>query len=214
VDDADGRWLGGALARTRHIYRWTILWRTARILFATGAIDTAGDVRRLIAGVYDDPDLVPAGLTDALAKEQGEESAAISFARMNVLRWEDGYASGQGWDSDVRTPTRLTEESVTFRLARWVDGVLTPRCKGETDQLAWALSEVSLAAWRASGMPPPTGSLAAAVAATKSGWGRWDTDIPLLVLTPDGTGWQGMVVDKQAGERPVTYDPSAGIGWA
>jgi CRISPR-associated endonuclease/helicase Cas3 len=214
ADDADGRWLGGALAGTRHIYRWTILWRTARLLFATGAIDTPGDVRRLIAGVYDDPDLVPAGLTDALAKEQGAESAAISFARMNVLRWEDGYASGQGWDSDVRTPTRLTEESVTFRLARWVDGVLTPWCEGETDRLAWALSEVSLAAWRASTVPAPTGRLAAAVAAAKSEWGQWDTDIPLLVLTPNWIGWQGTVVDKQAGERPVTYDPSAGIGWA
>ena len=37
---------------------------------------------------------------------------------MNVLNLKDSYAPGQGWDGDVRTPTRLTEETITFRLAR------------------------------------------------------------------------------------------------
>ncbi|HET6194642.1 MAG TPA: CRISPR-associated helicase Cas3', partial [Acetobacteraceae bacterium] len=51
--DADGGWLSGPLRRTRNIYRWTILWRTARALFAAGAIMAPGDLRRLIGAVYD-----------------------------------------------------------------------------------------------------------------------------------------------------------------
>jgi CRISPR-associated endonuclease/helicase Cas3 len=167
TEDADGGWLSGSLRRTRNIYRWTILWRTARELFEVGAIDTPGDVRRLVAAVYDTPDAVPAGLAKALEKEQGQESAAIQMAKMNVLNWKDGYASGQGWDSDVRTPTRLTEESVTFRLALWQNGILTPWYKAESERQAWALSEISLAAWRAAKVPDPAGTLAQAVAAAR-----------------------------------------------
>jgi CRISPR-associated endonuclease/helicase Cas3 len=211
--DADGGWLSGPLRRTRNIYRWTILWRTARALFAAGAIDTPGDVRRLIASVYDSPDDdVPAGLTGALEREQGAESAAIQMAKMNVLNWKDGYAAGQGWDSDVRTPTRLTEESITFRLARWQNGVLTPWYHpAESERLAWPLSEVSLAPWRASTVPETAGELAAAVAVAKGGWGRWDVDLPMLVLTPVGAAWQGTVVDDKGVERRATYDRRTGL---
>jgi CRISPR-associated endonuclease/helicase Cas3 len=212
TDDADGGWLNGPLRRTRNIYRWTILWRTARELFARGVIDTPGDVRRLIAAVYDNPDLgVPAGLMSALEKEQGEASAAIGLARINLLNWKDGYAGGQGWDSDVRTPTRLTAESVTFRLARWQDGVLNPWYGDDDERLAWALSEVSLAAWRGSRVPEPEGRLAEAVAAAKAGWSRWDVEVPLLVLTSDGADWHGIVANKDAFERRVTYNQLIGL---
>lgn len=211
--EADGGWLNGPLQRTRHIYRWTILWRTARMLFDAGVIDTPGDVRRLIAAVYDSPDEVPLGLIRALEKEQGAESAAIQMAKMNVLNWKDGYAAGQGWDSDVRTPTRLSEESVTFRLARWRNEVLTPWCQADSERLAWALSEVSLAVWRAAKVPDASGALAAAIAAAKNGWGRWDADLPMLVLTPipGSEIWQGRVLNDKGVERCVTYDPHTGV---
>ncbi len=209
--DADGGWLSGPLRRTRNIYRWTILWRTARTLFETGVIETPGDVRRLIEAVYTTPDEVPEGLRAALATEQGQASAAIALGRMNVLQWKDGYAAGQGWDSDVRTPTRLTEETVTFRLGRWDGGVLSPWYAGAPEHLAWALSEVSLAAWRASAVPVPSGTLAAAVAAAKSGWGRWEQDLPLLVLTPRGDAGEGRVLTDKGIERGVTYERRTGL---
>lgn len=211
ADDADGGWLSGPLRRTRNIYRWTILWRTARALFDLGAIETPGDVRRLIASVYEMPDAVPPGLARALEKEQGNESAAIQMAKMNVLNWKDAYASGQGWDSDVRTPTRLTEDSVTFRLALWQNGVLTPWYPAESEHLAWALSEVSLATWRASAVPEPAGNLAIAVTAAKGEWGAWDTDLPLLALSPDGDVWQGVVLNNQGIARHATYDRRSGL---
>ena len=209
--EADGSWLAGPLRRTRHIYRWTILWRTARALFAAGAIATPGGVRQLIADVYDTPDDVPAGLARALEQEKGKESAGIQLARMNLLEWTQVYAAGQGWDSDVRTPTRLTEETATFRLGFWQNGVLTPACSAETEALAWSLSEVSLAAWRARRVPDPAGGLACVVAAAKRGWGRWDTELPLLVLTPAGDGWEGRVIDEKGTERCVAYNRRTGV---
>jgi CRISPR-associated endonuclease/helicase Cas3 len=210
--DADGGWLSGPWQRTRYIYRWTILWRSARELFAVGAIDTPGDVRRLIGAVYDAPDYgVPPGLLRALENEKGEASAAIQFAKMNVLNWRDGYAAGQGWDSDIRTPTRLTEETVTFRLACWQNGVLSPWYAAESDHLAWALSEVSLAPWRAASVPAPLGQMKEAVVAAKSCWGRWDGDIPMLVLTPHGDGGKGSVISDQGVERRVTCDRNTGL---
>jgi CRISPR-associated endonuclease/helicase Cas3 len=208
--DADGGWLRGPLRRTRHIYRWTMLWRTARTLFAAGAIVAPGDVRRLIGAVYDQAEDVPAGLMRALADEAGAESAAIQMAHLNELKWRDGYAEDQGWDSDVRTPTRLGEETVTFRLGRWQDGVLSPWYAAESPDLAWALSEVSLAAWRASNVPELSGALATAVATTKRGWGRWDREMPLLVLTAGGDAWEGRVITNQ-GERCMQYDVRIGL---
>ena len=209
--DADGGWLSGPLRRTRNIYRWTILWRTARALFAAGAIMAPGDLRRLIGAVYDQPEEdVPAGLARALAEETGAESAAIQMARLNVLKWRDGYAQDQGWDSDVRTPTRLAEESVTFRLGRWRDGVLAPWYAAESAELSWALSEVSLAAWRASSVPSAGGAPAQAVTATKQRWGRWDRDIPLLVLQLEADTWEGRVATERV-ERRVRYDARIGL---
>jgi CRISPR-associated endonuclease/helicase Cas3 len=201
TDDADGGWLAGALNRTRNIYRWTILWRSARVLFDAGTITAPGDVRRMVEAVYGDEDDVPAGLSAALARETGAESAALSMAQMNVLRWQDGYARGSGWDSDIRTPTRLSEASAMFRLARWENGALSPFYADPTQFRAWALSEISLARWRAADVPQPTGALASAVAAAKAAWGRWDQDVPLLVLEPSGDGW----------ERPVRYDSTFGL---
>jgi CRISPR-associated endonuclease/helicase Cas3 len=130
---------------------------------------------------------------------------------MNVLNWRDGYAAGQGWDSDIRTPTRLTEETITFRLARWCGGLLSPWYATESERLSWALSEVSLAAWRASAAPAPSGQLAAAMAAAKDSWGRWDADMPMLVLTPCGDGGEGCVVTDKGVECRVTYDRRIGL---
>jgi hypothetical protein len=57
-------------------------------------------------------------------------------------------------------------------LAGWENGALTPWFADGDPKWAWALSEVSLAACRASGVPAPTGALASAVAAANVGWGR------------------------------------------
>ena len=213
VADADGSWLRGALRRTRHIYRWTVLWQTARVLFAAGAIDTPGDVRRLVEAVYAPADEchLPSGLVAALSRETGQESAAISLAAMNVLRWRDAYSTGQGWDSDVRTPTRLSEPSVTFRMARWSNGLLTPWVSHASPRRAWALSEVSLAAWRAAKAPDPDGALAPAMVAVRDGWSRWERDTPILAMTPAGDHWTGCVADAKGRSRQVAYDGAIGL---
>ena len=212
VDAPGADWLSGPLRRTGHVYPHAgLLWRTAREIFAVGKIDTPGDVRRLVESVYAAPDDVPEGLRHAQEAADGAERAAGGMAELNVLKWADGYQSGQGWDSDVRTPTRLSEDSVTFRLARWDGGVLTPWCEAESPRLAWALSEVTLAAWRAQGVPAPSGALAAAVAEAKRDWGRWEQEMPLLALSRSAGDWAGCVVTDKGVERRAICDPQVGL---
>lgn len=210
-DDADATWLSGSLHRTRHIYRWSVLWRSARVLFQAGAIVAPGGIRSLVQQVYDDPEDVPAGLRAALNKEDGIHSAAISMASMNVLSWGDGYVNGGGWDSDVRTPTRLSEPSVTFRLGLWKNNELTPICANDDNRIAWSLSEISLAAWRAKDVPQANGLLRAAVADVKAGWGQWEQDIPLLVLQQSEAGLGGKIVGQDGEIRNAVYDSRYGL---
>lgn len=211
ADDADASWLAGSLRRTRFIYRWSVLWRSARVLFEAGAIVAPAGVRALVEHVYGEPEDVPPGLIAALNKETGAESAAISLAGMNVLQWAEPYVNGGGWNSDIATPTRLSEPSLTVRLGRWAEGVLTPLRADADPRRAWAMSEVSLVRRRVSGVPEPTGALARAVAAAKAGWGRWEAEIPLLVLRPVEGGGEGEVNDAKGVVRGVTYDSLRGL---
>lgn len=205
--DAGSTWLAGEFRRTRSVYPETVLWRTADTLFKKGQIDTPGDLRGLVEAVYGPDGVVPAGLSAALLREEGEGSGARSMARINLLAWKDLYSPGQGWGPDVQTPTRLSEPTVTFRLATCENGVLVPLCEADTPRLAWALSEVSVAAWRASGVPAPTGALKLAVDAAKRDWGRWEQDIPLLVLS----NGEASVTTERGVERRAIYCPATGL---
>lgn len=211
ADDADASWLVGVLRRTRHIYRGSVLWRSARVLFEAGSIVAPEGIRALVERVYDAPEEVPPGLVAALNKETGTESAAISLAEMNVLKWSEPYVNGGGWDSDIATPTRLSEPSLTLRLGRWREGKVTPLCADADPRRAWALSEVSLARRRASGVPEPEGALARAVAEARAAWGRWEDEIPLLVLRPGADGEEGDIMTPKNGAKTVRYDRGVGL---
>ena len=186
-------WLGPTLRRTGRVYQdHALLWRSASVLFATGAIAAPDDVRRLVEAVYAPDGEVPSGLQRRAAEAEGRDSAALSVARQNLLSWRDGYHLNAGaWASDIRTPTRLGEQSTLFRLARWEGGVLRPWYDGAGAARAWALSELSLPPWVASGVPKGVGALAAAETAVRRDWDAWAQDIPILALAPEGDAWTG-----------------------
>ena len=107
-----------------------------------------------------------------------------------------------------------------FRLGRTADGKIVPYYQPDKGGLkhAWALSEVSIAKRRASGVRTPSGDMAALVNSAKAEWGKWEVDIPLILLESleDGSRadtWHGRITSPQ-GDRSVIYDKRLGLRFA
>jgi len=219
-DVRDENWYASMSKRAAGVYRdHRIVWKSAKALFDAGRIDTPCKVRQLISQVYDDDELaVPHAVETASKNADGKYFRDISIAEMGLLKLDGGYGGGnQVWTDDSKISTRLEEEpSTVFRLGRIVDGAVQPwwsndRASGHTDQRqAWALSEVSIQQRRAAGVPPAVGALAQLITAAKAEWGKWEQDIPLLILEQDGSSWRGRVVSK-GGERTAQYDTRLGL---
>lgn len=205
-------WLGSALRRTGFVYEnHALLWRTARVLFETGAINAPADVRRLVEAVYAGVEDAPSGLQRKERAAQGKHSAHVSLARQNLLGWTKGYTRTSGaWENDVRTPTRLGEETVTLRLGRWDDTALRPMCAADEAWRAWALSEVRVPVRLGTGVPRALGPLAEAERRVRAEWGRWEQETPILTLVPDGEEWTGRVCKSEV-ERAVRYASRTGL---
>ncbi|MGH7114437.1 MAG: hypothetical protein ACREE9_08080 [Stellaceae bacterium] len=167
-------------------------------------------IRALVELAYDReaPDANPHGLAAAATRAEGAELAATGVALQNVLKIDEPYCREAGfWEPDVRTPTRLGEARMTFRLARCEDDHVRPWYAHEDQYRAWALSEVSVRAARLhSAAEEPE------VKAVKQQWPAWDRDIPVLLLRRDSDGrWGTAGLDPRGREVPLTYDAAGGL---
>ncbi len=179
-------WIASPQPGTAAIYRDpALLWRSARAVFARGAIATPEDMRPLIEEAYDAtaPDAVPAALAGAASRAKGKERAAIGVARQNVLDFARPYDRDAGfWEPDTHTPTRLEDQpQVTLRLALIRDGLVVPYADDPDTARAWALSEVTVAQHRITACSiPPELEVVANIA--KTDWGRWERESKRVVL--------------------------------
>ena len=211
IDDPTRAWLGAELRRTGFVYPdHALLWRSARALLRQGGIETPGGIRALVEAAYDRdaPGAVPAGLAPAANRAEGAELAAAGIAFQNLLKIEEPYERRAGlWEPDVRTPTRLGDAQIVFRLARDEDGVAVPWYPHEEPRRAWALSEVSVRATRLKGAEEDR-----TVKDAKKNWPAWDQDIPVLLLRRDGAGrWRGFAINPREQRQSVTYDTICGL---
>jgi CRISPR-associated endonuclease/helicase Cas3 len=211
VNDPAAAWLGSELRRTGFVYPdHALLWRSARALVQRGCIETPGGIRALVEAAYDRdaPGALPAGLVPAANRAEGAELAAAAIAFQNVLKIDEPYERRSGcWEPDVRTPTRLGEARIIFRLARDEEGAVVPWYPHEEPRRAWALSEVSVRVTRLKSAEEDQAGRNA-----KKNWPAWDQDIPMLLLRPDGAGrWRGLAIDPRGHRRPVTYGRISGL---
>jgi CRISPR-associated endonuclease/helicase Cas3 len=200
-----------------------LVWRSAKALFDAGEIRAPDGLRDLIAKVYGpDPAPFPQALEAASDKAEGADMAGRSIAGINLLTLEKGYGGDNaGWSSDVDISTRLEDgPSVTFRLARLDGGEVVPWCAPDGSgaaalRRAWALSEVRVQERLARGVPDPDGERARAVAAAKEVWGKWEQDIPLLVLEErdEGEPWHCSAL-RGNGQAIALYDTRLGLRFA
>jgi len=211
IDDPPAAWLGAELRRTGFVYGdHALLWRSARVLLRSGYIETPDGIRTLVEAAYDRdaPDAVPAGLARAANRAEGAELAAAGIALQNLLEIERPYERDAGlWDPDIRTPTRLSDARIVFRLARLDEGGVVPWYSHDDLRRAWALSEVPIRANRLAGAPED-----AAVNAAKQNWPAWDREVPVLLLRGEALGqWHGVALDPHGKLQPVTYNASRGL---
>ena len=213
VADPQADWLRKLLPGSAAVYPDpALLWRSARILFAAGAIVTPTDMRTLIEPVYAKGADVPVGLQDKSDRAAGKDAAAAGLGRINVLNPEDGYCRGNdGWEDDVRTPTRLSEGHVLAWLARMENGRVLPWASADSPARAWALSEVSVRANRL-GEPVLDPALTALVEQAKADWPRYLRETPVLVLSPAAEQWWEAGVRRAGGPIEwVRYRRDSGL---
>lgn len=213
----DSNWYRQVSTRAAAVYKHHgAVWRTARVLEQTGAIETPGGVRTLIESVYarDDQenDDVPPHLLRASNNARGEHQAHISIAESNLLNVRKGYGGNNlNWTSDTLTPTRIGDPSTVFRLGRIEGGEVVPWCLADDGdrRRSWALSEVSLRRRKAAGVPRHDRDVEAMIARAKASWPEWEREQPLLLLSGDPEAASGIILDESGKSHPVIYGRTA-----
>ena len=222
IDAPDKNWANRVLGRGARVYPdHALLWRSARALFRAGGIETPAGVRMLVEAVYDDgtQEEAPEALLHAERRAEGDTFAASSIAQMNVLllrpqggRPHVGYRADAGaWESDVRTPTRLSGDSMRIRLGRLVDGAVVPWAEADPQWRAWALSEVSVRVGRIAGEDASDRLIVGAVEAAKARWPEAERVVPLIALQEVGATWRANARNAAQAEVDVVYSTKMGL---
>jgi CRISPR-associated endonuclease/helicase Cas3 len=224
LGEPDKDWANRVLGRGARVYPdHALLWRSARALFGAGGIATPDGMRALVEAVYDEAsrENAPRALLQSEIRAQGESSAASSVAHTNVLllrpqggRAQSGYRADAGlWDSDVRTPTRLSDDSMRIRLGRFIDGVVRPWAEADPAWRAWILSEVSIRKGRIAGEDESKSLAADAIAAAKTTWPEGERVIPLIALRENAGTWRGLACNSKQALVGVVYSPIVGLSF-
>jgi CRISPR-associated endonuclease/helicase Cas3 len=213
IDEPDEDWfkefLPGAAAVYPHHGR---LWLTQKLLLSGHGLSMPDDARRLIEGVYgaDSSEALPSRLRPIEDRCTGDRMAQSSVAAQNALKLADGYRkTWRNWVDDRVTPTRLGEESLTLRLARWEQGRLVPWYA--SPQNAWALSDVSVQSIHVSHCCL-TAEEQQAVEEAMSGMpdgGEWCLIVPLREGA-DGL-WRAKTVNARDETATLLYDTDNGL---
>jgi CRISPR-associated endonuclease/helicase Cas3 len=223
IDEPDKDWVNRVLERGARVYQdHVLLWRSARALFRAGGIATPSSIRALVESVYDEAtrEEAPPALLHRELRAADAASAASSIAQTNVLllrpqggRTHAGYSADAGaWDSDVRTPTRLSNDSMRIRLGRLINGVVQPWAEAEGPWRSWALSEVSVRVGRISGEDSDS-AIASAVAAAKARWPEPERAVPLIALQKEGSSWRGQGRNPSGHAVQVKYNSNVGLSF-
>lgn len=215
-DQVEADWYSAPFPNARHVYPDAgQLWRTMKILTDKGGLPLAsGSPRDLIEPVFGDDALAtPAALKAVSAEADAKRQAERAIAQLNVLKFKTFSRQGGAWDSEIRTPTRLGEETVTLRLARWEEGVLTPWCADPDPDRAWRLSEISVPRRRLGEALAPSPEAAAAIREEQATWpDRYEPPMVLALEPPQEAGpWTASWTDARSAPVHATYSPELGL---
>lgn len=226
VSDARPDWYKEKFPNAGIVYKdHALLWKTARTIFDEGKLVSPESVRSLVESVYGGEALddIPEGLAGRREEADGGRKAEKSIAANNLLKLDEGYVAGSGsWESEVFTPTRLGEEQTILRLARIENGVIRPwvgitphrpEQKKQAEQRAWALSEVSVRAYKVKKRGMYDVVIERQIDALESRWrdiGDGAVIIPLLPGEEEGS-FRGKGMSEKEKDCELAYSPENGL---
>jgi hypothetical protein len=152
---------------------------------------------------------------------QGQIAAAAAVAQTNVLllrpqggRAQIGYSADAGaWDADVRTPTRLSNDSMRIRLGKLIDGAVRPWAEADPPWRAWALSEVAIRVGRIAAEDAGDPLIAAAVETAKARWPVAERGVPLIALHEQDGAWAALARNSSSQVIRVRYSRAIGLSF-
>lgn len=207
VDTPCTSWYGALFPRGQYVYaRLSILYKTLAILEQKKTIDVIDDARELMEFVYapDDEALWEELERQVKAKTQAKQWIAYQN-RLNVQWGYHPQSNAMHWFDETRTPTRLSEPSVTLRLACIVDDRVVPLHHEHPH--GWHVSEVTLPAYQVEQTCNPEQYADALGKAIEqmSDQARYSQ---VLLMEFHSGRWQGHGVDSKQRDILMTYDGS------
>ncbi|WP_237703813.1 CRISPR-associated helicase Cas3' [Rhodospirillum rubrum] len=210
------QWYAALFPQGQFVYRDVgQLWRTLSVLKERGGLPLlSASPRLLIEAVFGDSAApLPPTLEQPSFKAEGKRQAERAVGYVVSLERSAGYSQQvDAWKTETQATTRLGDQGIRLRLARWQKGQLRPWFDDPDPWRAWRLSEVSVR--RGFGTPIPPDALAAkAMAAHQARWPD-RSDPPLLVAltaTDDPDLWGATWSDEDDAVRRLHYSASEGF---
>lgn len=210
-------WYAAVFKKAQHVYgHHGQLWLTAKVL-QNGSFTMPADARKIIETVFSGKEILPESLTRNAIKAEGQEMSEASLAQLNTLKIDGGYKRGEidDWWSDVKTPSRLGEETSEIMLAKWVDGHLERWAEG-----VWTYSMVKVSAQWLAEIDTPSDPMQKAayvhLRQTLPSQGKWCVLLPLSQRSDrvwEGQAWTAG--NKKSGKKPELltwiYDANYGL---
>ena len=188
------------------------LWLTAKFLCGTKTLDLRSHARDLIENVYgvQAEDHAPSTLIERDARHKVKSIKEGVMGDQAILKRVDGYNRSAGkWESDIRTPTRLSDPDFTVRLAVRLGPDIVPWCSDGEPYQQWIRSTLNLPGrWLDAIYVQPEDQVA--IDHIRSKWPPYERVMPVVVLTDNAmcafTGFKG--------EKKVEVQYSAAYGAA
>lgn len=206
-------WYSSFARRAAFVYeKHSIIWLTQKYLCENPILNLPDDARTIINAVYSEEakDSVFETLQKRDIEAEGKDSAAKAQAIFNGLNLNDGYTHVLSkWVDDTIAPTRLSDPSITLRLARW-DGRQLSSWDETQDLFAWDMSQVNVRKSMISDKAPFSKDLAKAyedLLPLLPDKGKYSL---LLPFTKINNIWQTKAHQKDK-DVLITYDSKIGL---
>jgi len=197
----NNQWARSVIGAGGWVYDTATLWRTARALFDTGAINSPEGLPELLERVAGNlaPD-VPTAIEHEAIEAEGQRMAATAIGAGNVVAINDGYLALGTLSTEAKYPTRLGQPTISLFLVKVNDtGELDPWIEAHTG--SQAASTVSLSRRKYEGIPELEQMQSdLRIVALKTSWFDWQkATVSVLIVQESGQIVSGVGYDTTTG---------------